>query len=103
MPLQLRRGNTAEVGSITPSVGELVYDTQLKRVSVGDGSTAGGVLLAGISSNEAKDAAAASLLAGTHQNISFTYNSTTKSLSARVDILTHDTIEADAVITEKVF
>jgi len=103
MPLQLRRGNTAEVGSITPSIGELVYDTQLKRVNVGDGSTAGGVPIAGVTTNEAKDAAAASLLAGTHQNISFTYNSTTKALSARVDILTHDTVEADAVITDKIF
>lgn len=102
MPLQLRRGNTAEVGSITPSVGELVYDTQLKRVSVGDGSTAGGVPIVGVTTNEAKDAAAASLLAGTHQNISFTYNSTTKALSAKVDILVHDTIEADAIDTAAV-
>jgi hypothetical protein len=102
MPLQLRRGNTAEVGSITPSIGELVYDTQLKRVNVGDGSTAGGVPIAGVTTNEAKDAAAASLLAGTHQNISFTYNSTTKALSAKVDILVHDTIEADAIDTAAV-
>jgi hypothetical protein len=103
MPLQLRRGNTAEVGSITPSIGELVYDTQLKRVNVGDGSTAGGVPIAGVTTNEAKDAAAASLLAGTHQNISFTYNSTTKALSAAVDIQISDTIETDAIITGKIF
>jgi len=99
MPLQIRRGTTAEVNGITPLIGELVYDTQIKRVLVGDGSTSGGVPVAGITTNEAKDAAAASLLSGTHQNITFTYNSTTKALSAKVDILVHDTIEADAVNT----
>ncbi len=103
MPLQLRRGNTAEVNSITPLVGEIVYDTQLKRVVVGDGSTAGGIAIAGVSLNEAKDAMAASIIAGTHKNITFTYNNTTKVLSASVDILTHDTIEADAIVTGKIF
>lgn len=103
MPLQLRRGNTAEVNSITPLVGEIVYDTQLKRVTVGDGSTAGGIAIAGVSLNEAKDAMAASIIAGTHKNISFSYNNTTKVLSATVDILTHDTIEADAIVTGKIF
>lgn len=103
MPLQLRRGNTAEVNSITPVIGEIVYDTELKRVLVGDGSTAGGIPIAGVSINEAKDASAASLLAGTHQNISFSYNSTTKALSAVVDILTHETIEADSIVTGKIF
>lgn len=103
MPLQLRRGNTAEVNSITPLVGEIVYDTQLKRVTVGDGSTAGGIAIAGVSLNEAKDAMAASIIAGTHKNISFVYNNTTKVLSATVDILTHDTIEADAIVTGKIF
>lgn len=105
MPLQVRRGTTAEVNSIRPLIGELVYDTQLKRVLIGDSldggvtGTLGGTPIAGITANEAKDAAAASLLAGTHQNISFTYNSTTKALSAKVDILVHDTIEADAIDT----
>lgn len=103
MPLQLRRGNTAEVNSITPLVGELIYDTQLKTVNVGDGSTAGGIAIAGVTINAAKDAAAQSILAGTHKNISFSYNSTTKTLSATVDILTHETIEADAIITGKIF
>ena len=99
MPLQIRRGTTAEVNSITPLIGELIYDTQLKRVSVGDGSAVGGIPIAGVTTNEAKDAAAESLLAGTHQNINFTYDSTTKALSAVVDIQSHGTIEADAVDT----
>lgn len=103
MPLQIRRGNTAEVNSITPLTGELIYDTQLGRVLVGDGATAGGVPLTGVTSNEAKDAAAQSILAGTHRNINFTYDSVTKALSAEVDILLHNTIEADAIVTGKIF
>ena len=42
MPLQIRRGTTAERTSIRPVIGELIYDTQLKQVYVGD-STDGGV------------------------------------------------------------
>lgn len=103
MPLQIRRGNTAEINSITPLIGELVYDTQLKRVVVGDGSTAGGTPFGGVSANEAKDAAASILLDGSHQNISFSYDSTLKILSAKVDILSHDTIETDSLITSKIF
>lgn len=103
MPLQIRRGNTAQINNTTPLVGEIVYDTQLKRVVVGDGTTPGGNPIAGVTLNESKDAAAAALLAGTHQNVTFTYNSTTKAISAVVDILTHDTIEADALQASKIF
>jgi len=103
MPLQIRRGNTAEVNSITPLVGELIYNTQTGSVLVGDGGTAGGVPIAGVSINATKDAAAASLLAGTHKNISFSYDSVTKALSATVDILTHETIVSDAIVTDKIF
>ena len=101
MPLQLRRGNTAEVNSITPLVGEIVYDTQLKRIVVGDGATAGGTAVAGVSINEAKQATYDALAAGTHQNITFTQDAVTKAISASVDIITHDTIEADAIVTGK--
>jgi hypothetical protein len=45
MPLQIRRGTTAERLSITPLVSELVYDTTTKLVYVGDGVTAGGVAI----------------------------------------------------------
>jgi hypothetical protein len=99
MPLQLRRGTAAELSAITPQPGELIYVTDQTQLFVGDGTTPGGNLVGGFAANDAKDAAAASLLAGTHQNISFTYNSTTRTLSAKVDILVHDTIEADAVDT----
>ena len=42
MPLQLRRGTTADRLATTPLVGEIVYDTTEQVVYVGDGSTAGG-------------------------------------------------------------
>lgn len=103
MPLQLRRGNTAEVNNITPLVGEVVYDTELKRVVIGDGTTAGGIPISGVTTNEAKDASAASILAGTHRNITFSYNPVTRALSAVVDILNHDEIVADALITSKIY
>ena len=43
MPLQLRRGTTADRLATTPLVGEIVYDTVTKAVYVGDGTTAGGL------------------------------------------------------------
>ena len=43
MPLQLRRGSTADRLATTPLVGEIVYDTITKAVYVGDGLTAGGL------------------------------------------------------------
>ena len=82
MPLQIRRGNTAEITSITPLIGELIYNTQTQKLHVGNGSTAGGIITSTYSDADAKDAAAASIAAGTHTNISFSYNSTTKALSA---------------------
>jgi len=44
--LQLRRGTTAEITANTPASGELFVDTDKKTVTVGDGSTAGGTILA---------------------------------------------------------
>lgn len=43
--LQVRRGTAAEVAAITPLAGEPVWATDTKLLSVGDGSTAGGVLV----------------------------------------------------------
>ncbi len=48
MPLQIRRGNTAERLAITPLPGELIYDTQTNKIYVGNLiGTAGGVVAAG--------------------------------------------------------
>jgi hypothetical protein len=45
MALQLRRGTEGTRTGITPAVGELIYTTDTKLIYVGDGTTAGGVLV----------------------------------------------------------
>lgn len=40
--LQIRRGTAAEVNAITPLVGEPVWETDIKKLVVGDGATVGG-------------------------------------------------------------
>lgn len=45
--IQVRRGGTTNRMGITPSAGEPVWDTDEKALYVGDGSTAGGVLVTG--------------------------------------------------------
>jgi uncharacterized protein YcfJ len=42
MPLQIRRGPTADRLATTPLVGEIVFDTELNSVYIGDGITPGG-------------------------------------------------------------
>jgi len=86
MPLQIRRGTSAEVNSITPLIGEIVYDSTLKRIVVGDGTTQGGISVAGINLNEAKDSVSEVFLGGNHKNISFSYNSASKVISATVTL-----------------
>jgi hypothetical protein len=41
--LQIRRGTEAEVAAITPLEGEPVWETDTKKLVVGDGATAGGI------------------------------------------------------------
>lgn len=43
--IQIRRGLDSQRTAVTPDVGELLYTTDLKQLFVGDGSTAGGVLV----------------------------------------------------------
>ena len=47
MALRLRRGTNAERQLITPAAGELIYTTDTKSLYVGDGTTAGGVVVQG--------------------------------------------------------
>lgn len=47
MALRLRRGTDAERQLITPVEGELVYTTDTKSVYIGDGVTAGGIIISG--------------------------------------------------------
>ena len=44
--IQVRRGTTTQADAITPVSGEPVWDTTLKQLRVGDGSTAGGIKIA---------------------------------------------------------
>jgi hypothetical protein len=69
MPLQIRRGPTADRLAITPLVGELVYDTTTGAVFVGNGSTAGGVPVTSFSVADSKNATAELFL-----GLSFTDN-----------------------------
>lgn len=104
MPLQIRRGTQADLNAITPAEGELVYvipasESETQKLYIGDGVTQGNALapVTGYSDADAKEAAAESLLEGTHKNISFSFDNVSRTLSATVDILTHETIEADAI------
>ena len=42
MPLQIRRGTTTDRLTITPLIGELIYDTTTNSLYVGNGTTVGG-------------------------------------------------------------
>jgi hypothetical protein len=43
--VQIRRGTSAQVTAITPASSEVVHNTTDKRLHVGDGTTAGGIIL----------------------------------------------------------
>jgi hypothetical protein len=96
MPLQVRRGPTADRLSITPKIGELIFDTEEQVLYVGDGVTPGGVSGADFTAEEAQDAAAELFTLGTHSNISFTYDSANKKINSTVDLSNYTgTIQAD--------
>jgi cytoskeletal protein CcmA (bactofilin family) len=86
MPLQIRRGTNAEriAHGAAFAPGELVYVTDTQKLYIGDGTTNGGVQVTGFDAEDAVDAVGAALLAGTHQNIAFTYG-TTQDNANRID------------------
>ncbi len=43
--IQVKRGTTAQCDALTPDSGEPLWDTTLKQLRIGDGSTAGGIKL----------------------------------------------------------
>jgi len=62
MPLQIRRGPTADRLSIVPLLGELVYDTNTGSVFIGDGVTPGGVPITQLSAEDVRNITAGQFL-----------------------------------------
>jgi hypothetical protein len=90
MPLQIRRGTEEErlAMSVPLAPGELLYVTDDKRIFVGDGISVGPGLIpvTGYTNEDAQDAAAALILSGDHNNITWTYNDANDKLSSTVDL-----------------
>lgn len=94
MPLQIRRGTTAERLSIVPLPGEPILDTDLNTIFIGNGTTAGGIsAITGITSEDAMDIVGQMFLNGQHEGITFTYGSTqdvANRIDARIDLSNYD-------------
>jgi hypothetical protein len=98
MPLQIRRGTTAQRLSIIPLQGEPIFDTTLNQLFIGDGTTAGGIspdisLLFPEFQEAAVDSVGDALVSGVHKNINFTYGSTQDNLNridAEIDLSSYD-------------
>ena len=101
MPLQIRRGTTAQRLAITPLIGELVYDTTTGQLFVGNGSTLGGATTTGISTEDAQDAAASLFTTGSHSGITFAYNDAAGRIDATVTVAATGPFDGD--LTGSVF
>lgn len=86
MALQIRRGPTADRVLKTFAEGEIIYDTDLQQVFIGDGQTMGGKSVSTYTDIEAVAAAGTALENGTHSNIAFTYDSQTNTINANVSL-----------------
>jgi hypothetical protein len=84
MALQIRRGPTADRVLKIFADGEIIYDTDLQEVFIGDGTTLGGRTVSTYSDGQSQDAAASIFTHGDHSNISFTYDSVLKKIIAVV-------------------
>ena len=79
MPLQIRRGPTADRVATTPLAGELVYDTTTASVYVGNGTTAGGLPVTNFSVGDARTTTAKLFLGDSlndntvHSGVTFAY------------------------------
>jgi hypothetical protein len=101
MPLQIRRGTTAQRLAITPLTGELIHDTTTGQLFVGNGTTAGGVTTTGISTEDAQDAAASLFTTGSHSGITFAYNDAAGRIDATVTVAATGPFDGD--LTGSVF
>jgi hypothetical protein len=95
MPLQIKRGPTADRTSYTPLVGELVFDTNQNVLYVGDGTSVGGIASTAITLEDAQDAAASLLTSGSHSGITFTYNDVANRIDATVTPVVDGFLDAD--------
>jgi len=87
MPLQIRRGTNAERELQTFIAGELVWITDEQQLVVGDGQTQGGITVSGgIGTTDVQAITAGMFTAGTHSNISFTYDQTNGVINASVSV-----------------
>jgi len=97
MPLQVRRGPTADRLSIIPVIGEVIYDTTEQSLYIGDGVTPGGVAASSFTFEDAQDAAASLFTSGIHSNISFSYNDVANRIDASINLNNYSgAITADA-------
>ena len=101
MPLQIRRGTTAQRLAITPLTGELIHDTTTGQLFVGNGATAGGVTTTGISLEDAADGAASLFTTGSHSGITFAYNDAAGRIDATVTVAATGPFDGD--LTGSVF
>lgn len=101
MPLQIRRGTTAQRLTITPLTGELIHDTTTGQLFVGNGTTVGGVTTTGISTEDAADTAAALFSTGSHSGIVFAYNDAAGRIDATVTVAATGPFDGD--LTGSVF
>ena len=101
MPLQIRRGTTAQRLAITPLPGELIYDTTTGQLFVGNGSTLGGATTTGISTEDAADTAASLFTTGSHSGITFAYNDAAGRIDATVTVAATGPFDGD--LTGSVF
>jgi hypothetical protein len=95
MPLQIKRGPTADRTGYTPLVGELVFDTDQNVLYVGDGATTGGIASTSITLEDAQDTAASLLTSGSHSGITFTYNDAANRIDATVTPVVDGFLDAD--------
>jgi hypothetical protein len=101
MPLQIRRGTTAQRLAITPLTGELIHDTTTGQLFVGNGTTLGGVTTTGITLEDAADTAAALFSTGSHSGITFAYNDAAGRIDATVTVAATGPFDGD--LTGSVF
>jgi hypothetical protein len=99
MPLQIRRGTNAERELQTFIAGELVWITDEQQLVVGDGQTQGGITVSGgIGTTDVQAITAGMFTAGTHSNISFTYDQTNGVINASVSASSIDLSQIDGDI-----